>query len=302
MMSSLPSINLGELTKPATVLIQKISDAVGGLAKPWQIERIAKAEARAAVITANVDVEIDDLKRRALVRLVNEEAKRQRNMESIIAESLPLLESGADPAQMDDDWIEHLFDHSRHISDTEMQRYWAHLLAQEANAPGKFSKHTINILSSMTAREARLFRSLSAAFLRIDNESIELREGKPKVPCILLHDVNTQYVRRFYLTHDDMVALESLSLIKLAGSNEYCFSYEPDKLHVEIEYRDEVAVVPLDSDGDVYIGFVIFTRWGEELSELFEWETSSSHWAEIKGSLPSRDPKSEPSAHGPMPE
>ena len=38
-------INLGGLSKPATVLIEKISDAVGGVFKPYQIKRIAKAEA-----------------------------------------------------------------------------------------------------------------------------------------------------------------------------------------------------------------------------------------------------------------
>ena len=38
-----PLGNLGDLTKPATVLVEKISDAVGGLFKPWQIVRVANA-------------------------------------------------------------------------------------------------------------------------------------------------------------------------------------------------------------------------------------------------------------------
>jgi hypothetical protein len=38
-------INLGDLSKPATVLIEKISDAVGALYKPRQIKRLAQAEA-----------------------------------------------------------------------------------------------------------------------------------------------------------------------------------------------------------------------------------------------------------------
>ncbi len=40
-------INLGDLSKPVTVLIERVSDAVGGIAKPWQIKRIAKAETKA---------------------------------------------------------------------------------------------------------------------------------------------------------------------------------------------------------------------------------------------------------------
>ncbi|HLL76618.1 MAG TPA: hypothetical protein VK421_15295 [Pyrinomonadaceae bacterium] len=43
-------VNLGDLTKPATVLIEKISDAVGGVFRPYQIKRLAHAEAEAEKI------------------------------------------------------------------------------------------------------------------------------------------------------------------------------------------------------------------------------------------------------------
>jgi hypothetical protein len=42
-------VNIGDLTKPATVLIEMISDAIGGVARPWQILRVARAEAEAQV-------------------------------------------------------------------------------------------------------------------------------------------------------------------------------------------------------------------------------------------------------------
>ena len=45
-MSNNPLINIDELSKPATVLIEKISDAVGGIFEPSQIVRVAKAEGR----------------------------------------------------------------------------------------------------------------------------------------------------------------------------------------------------------------------------------------------------------------
>jgi hypothetical protein len=46
-MTDNPLAKLGDLTKPATVLIEKISDAVGGIFKPYQVVRLAKAEAEA---------------------------------------------------------------------------------------------------------------------------------------------------------------------------------------------------------------------------------------------------------------
>jgi hypothetical protein len=43
-------INLGDLTKPATTLIEKISDAVGVLYQPRQIKRLAKAESEESLL------------------------------------------------------------------------------------------------------------------------------------------------------------------------------------------------------------------------------------------------------------
>ena len=64
-------INLGELSRPATVLIEKISDAIGGIAKPWQIERVAKAEAKAEVARAEGRIQISEIEERALQRMVH---------------------------------------------------------------------------------------------------------------------------------------------------------------------------------------------------------------------------------------
>jgi hypothetical protein len=46
-------INLGELSKPATALVEKISEAVGGIFKPYQLVRVAKAEAQADRVRAS---------------------------------------------------------------------------------------------------------------------------------------------------------------------------------------------------------------------------------------------------------
>jgi hypothetical protein len=81
-------IDLGEISKPATVLVEKIADAVGGMFRPYQIKRIARAEAEADIIRAQGQIEVTDLQRRAMRRFVAEEAKKQGNMESITRRSL----------------------------------------------------------------------------------------------------------------------------------------------------------------------------------------------------------------------
>ena len=149
---SLVNIDFGSLSEPATVLIEKISDAVGGIAKPGQITRVAKAEADAEVIKARARIEISEMEERALQRMVREEGQRQENMESITAKAIPHLKDDAKPDEIEKDWITNFFDKCRLISDQEMQTLWANILAGQANAPGSFSKRTIEIVAALDKR------------------------------------------------------------------------------------------------------------------------------------------------------
>ncbi len=81
-------IDLGQLSKPATVLIEKISDAIGGIFRPYQIQRVAQAEAEAEKIKAVARIEITELQQRALARFLAEEARKQANIEEITKKAL----------------------------------------------------------------------------------------------------------------------------------------------------------------------------------------------------------------------
>lgn len=157
---SISLVNLGKLSRPADTLIKKVSSAVGGIFEPWQIKRVAKAEAEASLITAKAEIEITDLHHRAMHRFVEEEANRQENMEAITEKAIPQLEDVSDPSQMEDDWVTNFFDKSRIVSDSEMQDIWASVLAGEANSPGTYSKRTVNFLGDLDKRDAELFLSL----------------------------------------------------------------------------------------------------------------------------------------------
>lgn len=150
----------GDLGKPATALIEKISEAIGAGFKPFQIKRIAKAEAEADKIKAISQLEISDLQKRALTRFVSEETIKQENMEDIIELALPNLSETAKPKNIENDWIMKFFDNCKYISDDEMQKLWASILVGEANKPGSFSKRTINFMGSLDKKDAVLFTKL----------------------------------------------------------------------------------------------------------------------------------------------
>ena len=120
-MTDNPLANLGDLTKPATTLIEKISDAVGGIFKPYQIVRVANGEAEASRVQTESQIQVTDLHRRAMQRFLEEEAKKQSNIEAITQNALPLLEDKSAPQNVADDWITNFFDKSRIVSDGDMQ-------------------------------------------------------------------------------------------------------------------------------------------------------------------------------------
>jgi hypothetical protein len=119
---SLVKIDLGDLSKPATVLIKKISDAIGGIFKPGQIIRVAKAEAEADEIRAKSQIQVTDLHRRALHRFLEEEANKQSNIEAITQKALPQLKKNSSPQDVGNDWITNFFDKCRIVSDDDMQK------------------------------------------------------------------------------------------------------------------------------------------------------------------------------------
>ncbi len=160
---------LGDLTKPATVLIEKISSAIGVLYEPQKIIRNAKATAKASKIAAIANIEITEIEERAFNRLVVEEIRKQKNIEKVISLALEKLNKKAQPEHIDEDWISQFFDNCKNISNEEMQHLWAFILAGEANNPGAFSKRTLNHLKLISKEEAILFSKFCQFVLRTEN-------------------------------------------------------------------------------------------------------------------------------------
>jgi hypothetical protein len=160
-------IDLSNMSQPVTTLIEKVSDAVGGIFKPLQMRRIADAEKSVSVIRAEADEAVRLIKARSEVaatsmdrgiyRLLTTEAKRQENIEEIVYRATGLLNKDSRPQEMENDWITHVFDQCKDVSDSDMQSLWARIVAGEANLKGSFSKRTINMISMLDKADAVLF-------------------------------------------------------------------------------------------------------------------------------------------------
>jgi len=93
-------------------------------------------------------------------RFLEEEAKKQLNIEEITRRALPLLEEKASPQSVEDDWIANFFDKCRIVSDEDMQQLWSRVLAGESNKPGAFSRRTVSLLADLDKQDAELFTRL----------------------------------------------------------------------------------------------------------------------------------------------
>lgn len=253
---SLIKVN-GKITEPATVLIRKISDAVGGLYKPYQIRRVTKAEAEAEIIREQTQIKITNLQRRALTRFVTEEAKKQDNIESITEKAIPQLTESSTPQDMENDWITNFFDKCRIISDGEMQILWAKVLAGEANSPGSFSKRTVNSLGSLDKEDAQLFTKLCSFVWSIPPTLI------PLIYDHLALIYNDQQINFSILTH-----LDDIGLISFGVPGGYKRIKLPQ--HIDISYYGTALRVEFKNpeNNKLATGEVLFTNIGEELARI----------------------------------
>jgi hypothetical protein len=258
-MSDKPSlINIGELSKPATALIEKVSDAVGGILKPWQIRRVAQAEAEADRIRAVSQIKITDLQNRALRRFLNEEVKKQNNIEAITIMAIPGLQPNAEPQKMDDDWISNFFDKCRLISDKEMQLLWAKILAGEVNEPGTFSKRTINFVSTLDKDDAVIFKSMCSF-------NWEMGDTVP-----IVFEVRDEIYLQNNLNFELIKHLDDIGLISFDSLGGYKILHISKKISVTYFGRTAFIEFKNDEGNELVMVHVLLSKVGLELARVCE--------------------------------
>ena len=95
--------------------------------------------------------------------------KRIANMQSIVGQAIDQMPEQVPDTPVDHDWTARFFDNAKDVSDEEMQKLWAKLLAGEVECPGSVSLRTLDILREMTQKEAELFaRAVNYIFMDFD--------------------------------------------------------------------------------------------------------------------------------------
>jgi hypothetical protein len=255
--SSSSIINLGELSKPVSILIKKISAAVGMLYQPRYVMRMAEAEAEAAKIRALAQIEVSDIEQRTFLRMITEESKKQENMESITANAIQDIKPDAKAEDLDNDWLANFFDKCRLISNQEMQSLWSKILAGQTNLPGSFSRRTIELVSMLEKSDADLFTSLCAFNWVFDDRPVP----------VIFEEADSIYAQHgiglYRLLH-----LETLGLLRYESIGNFTFKSLSMKTKTSYFGAQFTLLSQPALSVEVPIGKVMLSRTGEELARI----------------------------------
>jgi hypothetical protein len=254
-------------------LILKISEGLGGYFRPYQIRRVAQAEADAELIRAEAQIAITDLQRRALSRFIAEEARKQENIEAIASKAIPALNDGAEPERIDDDWLINFFDKCRTVSNEHMQLLWAKVLAGEANAPGAYSKRTIDLLGSLDSHDAAQFQAL-CRFVVLT-----------ATPQPLVFNASHQIYSSAGVTFETLMHLGAIGLVTVEGATGYLLRTTEQFVTIVYHNRGLRLEFPFPYSNSFPIGHTLFTKVGAELASVCKGDVIPEFFDYLKNQL-----------------
>lgn len=251
-----PIMNIGDLAKPIDTLICKIADAVGVLYEPKRIIKKARAESEAADIKAISELKIDEMRKRTFQRVLNDETKKQENIESIIEKAIPQISSHAEPNNVDNDWLANMFEKSKITTNEQMQILWSKILAGEVNNPGTFSRRTISIVSELEMKDAQLFTNLCNFTFMIG------------IPTIVIFEVEKDIYKHNGIDFSRLKHLDTLGLISFESISGYIKQHLPNKFVIGYFGKPIEMTMKNDKDNTLSIGSVLLTQSGQELVRI----------------------------------
>jgi hypothetical protein len=267
-------IDLSKLSEPATVLIEKISNAVGIIYEPTRIVKLAQAQAHVELIKYNNQRTLSELEKRAALSLIEKEVRKQENIENITAHAIKALPENSTPNEVSDDWLSYFFSHCETVSDSDMQRVWGELLARESDRKRSFSKKTISILSTLERSDAEDFVKFC-----------QFRVNHGSTSELAIFSLEDSFYREYGVNFGIALHLQSLGLVhysetgfaisvskelEVAPGDEDHYIYKSAYFNTELEYSFPImGEDDLSNDNpQLSTGCVNFTEAGQAISRI----------------------------------
>lgn len=266
--------DLAGIGKVTEVILDKVAAVTGTLYEPTQVRRLGKAtaevEANAIITRTEAELKAEllrndqkvklsgnesrerELRFRAGNRVLEQETRRQANIEYIIGESLDYVRSNnggeVKPREIDDDWMDAFIRYSQDISETGVRQLWSKILAEQAQEDHPIiSKVTLDALRLLESRQAKVFKIAAQMFMCMG----QILEMDPLGESDYSFNLNTM----------DVLALEDIGFVKRMHMEEYAL----DLRDGVITFWDDYAEAP----GPVKEGenrLIMHREWNNEVS------------------------------------
>lgn len=137
-----------------------------------------------------------------------------------------------------------------------MQKLWSSILAGEANAPGTYSKRTVNFLCDLDKQDAELFQTLCRFGWVVGGFTPLIFDHRAKI-------YNDQGLNFSTLTH-----LDSIGLIQFDPLSGFSLLNLPKKFVVLYCGQSLFLGMEKETDNKLPMGHVFLTKIGEELATV----------------------------------
>jgi hypothetical protein len=137
-----------------------------------------------------------------------------------------------------------------------MQALWSKILAGEANRPGRFSKRTVNLMSSLDKTDAELLRYVC---------SLNWQIGDNVVPLVYDYSDEIYGIEKCFgiLKH-----LADIALVSFEPLTGYSRARLPQTLVVYFFDKGFEITFPLPENNTLFVGQVLLSQAGMELAAI----------------------------------
>lgn len=270
------------LVSPTEKLIASVQGAIGKIYEPRYVKKMADAKAHEILVLGEAmrnmcDIPIaynkdclelntkdtDEFIKRTQSRMAYQELVKQQNIESVVSQSYDLLNGGPDITSepVDNDWLLRFFNSVQNVSNDEMQKIWAKILAGEIQSPGSFSLRTLECLRNLSQREALSFQKILSFATNANDNSIV-------IPYYF--DILKNYGIKF----KDLLMLDEAGLLQLKeGSSIQNEAGKGETIIMEGGNNYEVTISSRDGKKHEFVmPIIVFTSAGCELSTFLDEE------------------------------
>lgn len=238
--------------------IRKFYETIERTIQPLELDLTIIENQKKLIDSFAARTDIDEATKLLFLQSYKRMIKEYHNCSNVVHFAAPHVEDTAKPEEIEEDWLAYFFDKVRLVSNEAIQNMWAHILAGEANTPGRFSRSLLHTLSVMSSSQAELFCNISR-FCMYGYKKEDI------VHPFIFISKNVEAYKNSRITADGLFGLENLGLIQCDFKDEFVFQNKK-----VLRYGNKVLEIHGDPENDnkICAGNVRFTDNGLALFEI----------------------------------